>query len=97
MAYNPNGWTTSLGCAVVDSPRLAMRCVLKRVTDVADQWHAGPGGPSWALEMDSFEYEQGLDQLAAGRAYVFEVSDGDGTQYVVSATPTPQAVTGRGG
>ncbi len=68
-----------------------MRCVLKRAADVADQVHAGPARPSWALAADSVEYEQALDRLAAGGAYVFEVSDDDGTQYVVSATPTTQA------
>ncbi|MEV0263013.1 hypothetical protein AB0I49_16960 [Streptomyces sp. NPDC050617] len=87
VAYLPNGRAVPLGSAVVDSPRLAMRCVLNRVTDVAEQVHDAWVRRSWSQLGEAPEYERALAQLAAGCMYVFEAPDDDGAQYVVSAAP----------
>ncbi|AJE84486.1 hypothetical protein SLNWT_4110 [Streptomyces albus] len=80
-----------------DSPQLALRWLLRRAQDVADQLATPYAHPVRAWTADRDEHTWALGYLTLGEPYVFWAADEDGTRYVFStqrtAVPQPPSAT----
>lgn len=86
LARLPNGSARNLGEAFKPSPRLALRWLRTRASDISDQLDPPAAHQLRAWSGNAASHEHVLALLARGRSYSYAVIE-DGTWYVLLAGP----------
>ena len=80
----------SLGTSSAATPRLALRWLLHRASQIADQLDAPAAAPVRHWINDQAEHEHALSLLVRNETYTFTIFD-DTTRYALSACPMGDA------
>ena len=89
FATLPTGEHFTLGTHTATTPRLALRWLRARASEIAEQLDTPAAGLLHQWACNHAEHERALDDLTHGRPYSFTAHDEDATPYMLRVTPAP--------